>query len=146
MSGWKITLLLIILSAPQAVPAYKLKYFNALTNTTVTITYPMNTEVARTALRFVTHVYREITCEQLTSYPSISIGSPRKLGSGVTFHVGQKSAVKKIWLVLLRLFPSLPRGPEIIMTAWITPLYAGGCIFNACREVTCLHAIKVDWW
>ena len=59
MSGGKIILLLIIISAPQAVPAYKLKYFNALTNTTVTITYPMNTEVARTALRFVTHVSRD---------------------------------------------------------------------------------------
>ena len=58
MSEWKIILLLIILSAPQAVPAYKLTYFNVLTNATVTITYPMNTEVARTTLRFVTHVSR----------------------------------------------------------------------------------------
>ena len=55
MSEWKIIFLLIILSAPQAVPAYKLTYFNVLTNSTVTITYPMN---ARTALRFVTHVSR----------------------------------------------------------------------------------------
>ena len=58
MSGGKIIFLLIIISASQAIPVYKLKYFNVLTNNTVTITYPMNTEIARTALRFVTHVSR----------------------------------------------------------------------------------------
>ena len=59
MSGEKIIFLLIILSASQAIPVYKLKYFNELTNTSVTITFPMNNEVARTALRFVTYVSRD---------------------------------------------------------------------------------------
>ena len=58
MSGGKIIFLLMILSASQAIPVYKLKYFNVLTNTTVTITYPMN---AGTALRLVTHVSRAYT-------------------------------------------------------------------------------------
>ena len=56
MSGGKILFLLMMLSASQAIPVYKLQYFNVLTNTTVTITFPMNNEVARTALRFVTYV------------------------------------------------------------------------------------------
>ena len=58
MSGGKILFLLMMLSASQAIPVHKLKYFNELTNATVTITFPMNNEVARTALRFATYVSR----------------------------------------------------------------------------------------
>ena len=58
MSGGKILFLLMMLSASRAIPVYKLKYFNELTNTTLTITFPMNNEVARTALRFATYVSR----------------------------------------------------------------------------------------
>ena len=53
VAGEKIVLVLTILSAPQAVPAYKLVYFNVLTNATVTITYPVKTELTHTALRFL---------------------------------------------------------------------------------------------
>ena len=55
MAGAKIIFLLTILLATQAVPAYKLKYFNVLTNATVTISYPMGTKFASTALRFVSY-------------------------------------------------------------------------------------------
>ena len=55
MAGAKIMFLLTILLAPEAVPAYKLKYFNVLTNATMTISYPMNTNLA-SALRFVFYV------------------------------------------------------------------------------------------
>ena len=55
MAGAKFIFLLTILLAPQAVPAYKLKYFNVKTNATVTISYPMGTKLA-SALRFVSHV------------------------------------------------------------------------------------------
>ena len=55
MAGTKIIFLLTILLALQAVPAYKLKYFNVLTNDTVTISYPMGTKLA-SALRFVSDV------------------------------------------------------------------------------------------
>ena len=53
VAGVKIIFLLTILSASQAAPVYKLKYINILTNATVTISYPMGTELASTALRFV---------------------------------------------------------------------------------------------
>ena len=56
MAGTKIIFLLTILLALQAVPAYKLKYFNVLTNDTVTISYPMGTKLASAALRFVSDV------------------------------------------------------------------------------------------
>ena len=59
MAGAKIIFLLTILLALQAVPAYKLKYFNVLTNATVTISYPAKSELASTALRFVTYVSRD---------------------------------------------------------------------------------------
>ena len=56
MAGARIIFLLIILLVPEAVLSYKLKYFNVKTNATVTISYPMGTELASTALRFVTYV------------------------------------------------------------------------------------------
>ena len=55
MAGANIILLLTILLAPQAVPAYKLKYFNVKTNATVTISYPIGAKLA-SALRFVSDV------------------------------------------------------------------------------------------
>ena len=57
MAGARIIFLLAILMAPRAVPAYKLKYFNVLTNATVTISYPMEKGLATTALRFLS-----VTC------------------------------------------------------------------------------------